>query len=75
VKFAGEMARLILNCDGVVLVTHELVDDVITIAVIPSERPPCENFPGLCLWDRGPTGTLQLLFVMSQAVRAQSTTT
>lgn len=37
VNFAGEMARLVLNCDGVHLVTHELVNDVITIGRDPSK--------------------------------------
>jgi hypothetical protein len=27
----GKMARLVLNCDGVDLVTHELVDDIVMI--------------------------------------------
>jgi hypothetical protein len=32
-KIGGKMARLVPNCDGVDLVTHKLVDDVITIGV------------------------------------------
>jgi pSer/pThr/pTyr-binding forkhead associated (FHA) protein len=30
------MARLILDCDGIDVITHELIDDVITIGRAPS---------------------------------------
>jgi pSer/pThr/pTyr-binding forkhead associated (FHA) protein len=36
VKIGGEMARLVLDCDGVDVITHELIGDVITIGRAPS---------------------------------------
>jgi pSer/pThr/pTyr-binding forkhead associated (FHA) protein len=37
------MARLVLNCDGVDLVTHELVGDVITIGRAPLNHIVIDN--------------------------------
>jgi pSer/pThr/pTyr-binding forkhead associated (FHA) protein len=36
VKIVGEMARLVLDCDGVDVITHELIGDVIAIGRAPS---------------------------------------
>jgi hypothetical protein len=36
VKIGGEMAHLVLDCDGVDVITHELIGDVITIGRAPS---------------------------------------
>jgi hypothetical protein len=36
VKIGGDMARLVLDCDGVDVITHELIGDVITIGRAPS---------------------------------------
>ena len=35
-KIVGDMARLVLDCDGVDVITHELIGDVITIGRAPS---------------------------------------
>jgi len=46
VKFAGaRLARLILNCDVVDLVTHELAGDVITIGRAPLNHVVIGNPP------------------------------
>ena len=35
-KIVGDIARLVLDCDGVDVITHELIGDVITIGRAPS---------------------------------------
>jgi pSer/pThr/pTyr-binding forkhead associated (FHA) protein len=35
VKIGGDIARLVLDCDGVDVITHELIGDVITIGRAP----------------------------------------
>jgi hypothetical protein len=42
-KIVGEMARLVLTCDGVDLVTHKLVGDVITIGRAPLNHIVIDN--------------------------------
>jgi hypothetical protein len=42
-KIAGEMARLVLTCDGVDLVTHKLAGDVITIGRAPLNHIVIDN--------------------------------
>jgi pSer/pThr/pTyr-binding forkhead associated (FHA) protein len=36
VKIGGDMNRLLLDCDGVEVITHDLIDDVIRIGRAPS---------------------------------------
>jgi pSer/pThr/pTyr-binding forkhead associated (FHA) protein len=36
VKIGGDMNRLLLDCDGVEIITHDLIDDVIRIGRAPS---------------------------------------
>jgi FHA domain len=45
VMIGGEMRRLVLDCDGVDVITHKLIGDVITIGRAPSNDVVVDDLP------------------------------
>jgi len=55
------MARLVLNSDGVDLVTHELVGDIVTIGRVPLNHIVIDHFDGISGARRPPESPQLLL--------------